>query len=52
MIKGHADRARAYCVPPYLDSEMKIIVDTFDDIGHNRKEIEAANGSETEDRRG
>ena len=42
VIKGYADRARAYCDPPYLESEIKNIVDTFEDNGYTRKEIEAA----------
>ena len=42
MIKGYADRARAYCDPPYLDNEMKNIVDVFEDNGFTRTEIEDA----------
>ena len=42
MIKGYADRARAYCDPPYLDNEMKNIVDVFEDNGYTRKEVEDA----------
>ena len=38
-IKGYADRARAYCDPPYLDNEMKNIVDVFEDNGYTRKEV-------------
>ena len=42
VIKGYADRARAYCDPPYLEREMQNIVDTFEDNGYTRKEIEEA----------
>ena len=42
VIKGYADRARAYCDPPYLDKELKNIVDIFEDNGYTRKEVEEA----------
>ena len=42
VIKGYADRARAYCDPPYLEKEMKNIVEVFEDNGFTRTEIEDA----------
>ena len=42
VIKGYADRARAYCDPQYLDNEMKNIVDVFEDNGYTRAEVEDA----------
>ena len=42
VIKGYADRARAYCDPPYLEKEMTNIVDIFEDNGYTRTEIEEA----------
>ena len=38
MIKGYADRARAYCDPPYLEKEMKNIVEVFEEIEDAMKE--------------
>ena len=42
VIKGYADRARAYCDPPYLEKEMKNIVEVFEDNGYSKLEIEDA----------
>ena len=42
VIKGYADRARAYCDPPYLEEELNNIVDIFEDNGYNRREIKEA----------
>ena len=42
VIKGYADRVRAYCDYAYLKSEMENIMDVFEDNGYSRKEIKDA----------
>ena len=42
VIKGYADRARAYCDPAYLETEIINIIDTFEDNGYSREEIKHA----------
>jgi hypothetical protein len=42
VIKGYADRARAYCDPQYLENELDNIKDVFIDNGYSKKEVEYA----------
>ena len=42
VIKGYADRARAYCDPEFLENEMKNIIDVFVDNGYSPEEVKDA----------
>ena len=42
VIKGYADRARAYCDPEYLKAELDNIIDVFVDNGYLKEEVESA----------
>ena len=42
VIKGYAERAKAYCDPEYLQDELKNIVDVFEDNGYAREEVKNA----------
>ena len=42
MIKGYANRARAYCDPEFLENEMKNIIDVFVDNGYSPEEVKDA----------
>ncbi len=39
VIKGFAERARKYCDPRYLKTELDNIVDVFEDNGYSREEV-------------
>ena len=39
VIKGFTDRARAYCDPKYLSTEMENIIDVFVDNGYSKEEV-------------
>ena len=42
VIKGYADRARAYCDPNYLKAELDNIIDVFVDNGYSKEEVVGA----------
>lgn len=42
VIKGFAERARAYCDPEYLQDELDNIIDVFEDNGYTREEVKEA----------
>ena len=42
VIKGYAERAKAYCDPKYLKKELDDIIDVFEDNGYTKEEIKKA----------
>ena len=42
VIKGYADRARAYCDPDYLKGELDNIIDVFVENGYSKEEVVSA----------
>ena len=42
VIKGYAERAKAYCDPGYLKNELDNIINVFEDNGYSRGEIQKA----------
>ena len=42
VIRGYAERAKAYCDPEYLQNELVNIQHIFEDNGYSKKEIAAA----------